>query len=224
MTGITRNNTSTARSAFFYYSLAGALIGWFAVILQLWLIIVNRVVSIPETVLRFFSYFTILSNILAAICYTCALSGRAVPFTRFFTKPATLTAITVYISVVGIVYNIILRSLWDPVGWQQLADELLHSLSPLLFIVYWLVFIPKRTLRWSDVFSWLLFPLVYLIWSIIHGRLNGFYPYPFIDAATIGYPKLMLNSLILLIAFLGLSLLFVGIGRLMSRAARPAGE
>lgn len=217
MTDTSRSSSSSNRNIFFYYSLAGALAGWFAVILQLWLIIVNRVVSIPETILRFFSYFTILSNILVAICYTCALIGRPTPFTRFFKKPTTLTAIAVYISIVGIVYNIILRSLWKPIGLQQLVDEILHSLAPLLFIIYWLVFVQKGTLQWRHAFSWLLFPFVYLVYILIQGGYNGFYPYPFIDATTIGYPDLALNSLILLIAFLGISLLFVGIGKLASR-------
>lgn len=217
MTNISRSSSSANRNIFFYYSLAGALVGWFAVILQLWLIIVNRVVSIPETIFRFFSYFTILSNILVAICYTCALIGRPTPFTRFFRKPTTLTAVTVYISIVGIVYNIILRSLWNPIGLQQLVDEILHSIAPLLFIIYWLVFVQKGALRWGHAFSWLFFPMVYLVYILIQGGYNGFYPYPFIDAATIGYPDLALNSLILLIAFLGTSLLFIGIGKLMSR-------
>ena len=32
----------------------GSLVGWFAVIMQLYLIIENRIESIPETVIRFF--------------------------------------------------------------------------------------------------------------------------------------------------------------------------
>ncbi|MBC7867593.1 MAG: hypothetical protein H7X88_08665, partial [Gloeobacteraceae cyanobacterium ES-bin-316] len=38
--------------------LAGALLGWIAILVQLVLIIQNRVASIPETIVRFFSFFT----------------------------------------------------------------------------------------------------------------------------------------------------------------------
>ena len=47
-----------------------AIVSWFAVALQLYLIILNRVASLPETIVRFFSFFTIQTNILVAICFT----------------------------------------------------------------------------------------------------------------------------------------------------------
>ena len=38
-------------------ALVGALIGWFAVITQLYLMMENRVVAVPGTLLRFFAFF-----------------------------------------------------------------------------------------------------------------------------------------------------------------------
>jgi len=87
----------------------GAIIAWFAVVVQFYLLIVNRVTSIPETIIRFFSFYTILTNILVALCFTFLLLKPKSGWVRFFSKPATITAIAVYITVVGIVYNIILR-------------------------------------------------------------------------------------------------------------------
>ena len=46
-----------------------AVFSWFAVLLQLYLIIINRVASFPETVVRFFSFFTIQSNILVGLMF-----------------------------------------------------------------------------------------------------------------------------------------------------------
>jgi hypothetical protein len=51
----------------------GALIGWIALIGQFYLILENRVVSVPETIIRFFSFFTILTNIIVAVCYSIQL-------------------------------------------------------------------------------------------------------------------------------------------------------
>ncbi len=115
----------------------GMVIGWFAVIFQLWLIIINRTVSIPETIIRFFSFFTILTNILVALCFTFLLLKPNTKWGIFFSKPATLTAITLYIAVVGIIYNVILRFLWSPKGLQLIVDELLHSVIPVWFILSW---------------------------------------------------------------------------------------
>ena len=70
----------------------GALAGWFAVVTQLYLIISNRTASIPETVMRFFSFYTILTNILVALCFTYSLFASEKDIGRFFRRYATVTA------------------------------------------------------------------------------------------------------------------------------------
>ena len=93
-------------------------LGWFALIAQFYLIIVNRTASIPETIIRYFSFFTILTNLLVAVCFTSFLNKKQ-KSSAFFSKITTLTAITVYILIVGIVYNVILRFLWKPEGCKK---------------------------------------------------------------------------------------------------------
>src|SRR5258705_6908454 len=87
----------------------GAIIGWFAVGLQFYLIIVNRVTSVPETIIRFFSFYTILTNILVALYFTVLLLKPDFRWGNFFSRANVITAITLYITVVGITYNLILR-------------------------------------------------------------------------------------------------------------------
>lgn len=149
------------------YAAVGAFISWLAVILQLYLIIVNRTASIPETIIRFFSFFTILTNILVAVCFTTVALEWHSTWKKTFSKPAILSATTVYILVVGVVYNIILRFLWKPQGLQQIVDELLHSVIPVLFLLFWIAFVPKANLQWKAIFAWLLYPLLYLIYVLL---------------------------------------------------------
>lgn len=143
-----------------------SLVGW-PVILQLYLIIVNRTASIPETIIRFFSFFTILTNILVSVCFTTVTLEWRSTWKKIFSKPAILSATTVYILVVGVVYNIILRFLWKPQGLQQIVDELLHSVIPVLFLLFWMAFVPKANLQWKAIFAWLLYPLLYLIYVLL---------------------------------------------------------
>lgn len=119
----------------------------------------------------------------------------------FFSGSQTLTAITVYILIVGIIYNIILRFLWQPAGIQKLVDELLHSVIPLLFLLYWWFAADKRNLQWKQVFPWLIFPLVYLVYILTRGSFSGFYPYPFVNVDQIGIAKVILNSIGITLAF-----------------------
>ena len=192
----------------------GAALGWIAVTLQFYLIIVNRIASLPETIIRFFSFFTILSNILVALCFTYLVLKPGSRWGKFFARPATLTAIALYISVTGLIYNIILRAIWKPQGLQFVVNELLHSVIPVLFVLYWLFFVPKQTLRWMNIFSWLIFPVVYCIYSIIRGEISGVYPYPFLDVNVLGYGKVFINIAAVSMVFILLSLLLVGIAKL----------
>lgn len=198
---------------------AGAIIGWAAVLLQLYLILINRVASVPETLVRFFSFYTILTNILLAFCFTVLLARPSSGAGRFFAQPNKLTAIAVYISIVGIVYNVVLRFLWGPEGLQRVVDESLHVVTPLLFILFWFLFVNKRSLTWKNVFPWLIYPLVYVMVILIRGALSGFYPYPFIDVAKLGYNNVLLNSGGLFLMFLLFSLLLIAIAKWMNRSA-----
>ena len=191
----------------------GAALGWFAVIAQLYLIITNRVVSVPGTVLRFFSYFTIDTNILVALCFTFIFLGNKSHFGKFFTKATTITALTVYITIVGIVYNTILRLTWNPQGLQRVVDELLHSVIPVFFILFWVIFAPTEGLKYKQAFSWLIYPLIYIFYAIIHGAITKFYPYMFVDVNRHGYSKVLFNTGMLLSAIFLLSLILIATGK-----------
>ncbi|HSQ44722.1 MAG TPA: Pr6Pr family membrane protein [Ginsengibacter sp.] len=194
------------------------ILGWFALISQCYLIIENRVAPVPETIIRYFSFFTILTNLLVAICCTTLLSKSDNFLKNFFSKQTTLTAIAVYITIVGSVYNIILRFLWKPEGLQWVVDEILHSIIPVLFILVWLFFIPRGKIAGKSVLAWLLYPLIYLILILSRGHYSSFYPYPFIDVSKIGFNKTLVNSAGMLLAFLVVSILFIALNRLKKPA------
>lgn len=196
------------------YLLLLALLVWFALIAQFVLLMQNAVVPAAEAVMRFFSYFTILTNLMIAVCVTLMLLAPGSKAGRFFGRPSTLTAITVYIIIVGATYNLILRSLWAPQGLQKIVDELLHSVIPVLFVILWIVFVNKRSLHWKQVPSWLVYPIIYILFVVVFGELSGFYPYPFIDVAKLGYPKALSNGGVILLAFVLLSLVLAATARI----------
>lgn len=195
------------------FLLTGFFTGWFALITQLYLTIVNNQIPVIESVVRYFSYFTILTNIMVTLCFTMLLLNINKKAAQLHSQTNILAAVSVYICVVGIIYNLILRFTWHPKGLQLIVDELLHTFIPVLFVVYWLIFAPKRNLKWTNVFTWLIYPFVYLVFILVRGAISGFYPYPFMDVDTFGYNKVLLNSFYLLIVFLLLSLILVWVGK-----------
>lgn len=198
---------------------AGLLAGitWFALILQLALMLNPAVpagFSTFKSVINFFSYFTILSNLLVAVCLTAIVITPFSQAGRFFSKASVQSAITVYIFIVGLVYNLVLRSLWKPTGWQLVADNLLHVAVPLLFTLYWFFFIPSRSLQWKQLLPWLLFPALYLVYSLLRGEYVNWYPYPFLHAGDLGYGKVAINALAVLIAFVVVGAGVISINRM----------
>ncbi len=196
-----------------------AIAGWFALIGQFYLIIINRQESVTETIVRYFTFFTILTNLLIAVASIVLLLAPASNWGKFFSKATTLTAITVNIIIVGATYNIILRALWNPQGMQRLVDELLHLVIPILFIVFWLVFVTKGRLKWGNAFLWTVYPVAYLIVILIRGAFSGYYPYPFVDVVKLGYPHVLLNSFTVAIAFMLVALVLIGIDKLMGKSS-----
>jgi hypothetical protein len=193
-----------------------AILAWSGVILQFY---INTTLwsglglSPLEGTIRFFSYFTILTNALVAASLTSILTIPESKFGVFFLASSSQSAIAVYIFVVGLVYNLILRKLWAPQGLQLIVDNILHSAVPLIYVLYWITYVPKRDLPWMDAVWWLYYPALYFLWVIILGALTRFYPYPFIDVNVLGYPKMFMHACILLVVFLSLGLLAIATGK-----------
>ncbi|MES2797220.1 MAG: Pr6Pr family membrane protein [Bacteroidota bacterium] len=194
-----------------------ASVAWFAVLTQYYLMIENRVASIFETTIRFFSFFTILTNSLIAIYFSLSLLKKRNGFLSNIDKPGTLTAIAVYITIVGLVYQIVLRHIWDPTGIQMIVDELLHSVIPLLVFIFWYLYEESKLVQYKQIVQWLIYPFIYLIYILIRGAYSNFYPYPFVDVVSLGLIQVLLNSIGLIVFFIIISVVYIKIGKVIKR-------
>ena len=112
-----------------------------------------------------------------------------------------------------------MRNVWNPQGLNVIANDLLHYVTPILFLAYWWFYFPKGALRWNYPFIWGLYPTAYLIYALTRGSIIGSYPYGFIDPIAIGYQRTMINAVGLLIAFIALGFILMALGRLQRRAS-----
>lgn len=193
------NKISTTQKAF---EITGFFLGWTSVAAQFVLIIQNRQAEILETVIRFFSFFTILTNILVALFFTAKIFNSLGNNLPIFNKKGTVTAIATFILIVGLVYQFVLRGIWEPKGTQLIVDELLHTQNPLFFLLYWFLFSAKQKLTITDVIFWLLYPTFYLGFALSRGLMSNFYPYPFINISEIGITQVLINSALILLFIL----------------------
>lgn len=198
------------------FAAAAAVLGWLALALQLSLSIQLTVANGQGAlagVWIYIGYFTISTNVLAALALTAAARGPHGAVSRFFARPDVHTAIAMSIVIVAAIYNLLLRQLWQPHGWQIVADNILHVVMPVLFLLHWWLAVPKATLRWPQVFVWQLYPVAYFAYALIRGAVNHCYPYPFLNVGTLGYLHVLVNACAVLLAFVAVALLLVALAR-----------
>ncbi|MBB6241060.1 Pr6Pr family membrane protein [Rhodanobacter sp. MP1X3] len=197
-----------------------ALLGWFALVLQLSLTIqltLARSGSVASALWLWIGYFTITTNLLVAMALSARAIGPRGQINRFFGRPDVQSMVAMSIVIVSLVYNLLLRGLWQPQGWQWLADVTLHDVMPLLFVVHWWLAVPKASLHWWQIGFWQIYPAAYFVYVLIRGAANGWYPYPFIDVATLGYPRVLVNALAVMLAFVVVAALLMALGRWQAR-------
>ncbi|RZK83192.1 MAG: hypothetical protein EOO92_00130 [Pedobacter sp.] len=195
--------------------LAIMLLEWIALLIQLVLHFQNTTEEILEATLRFFSFYTILTNILVAVMVTTIYfsknDGKSL---GFYYRPSIQTSITMHITIVGLIYNLLLRGLWWNGGLQSIIHDVLHSVLPLLTILYWWCYTDARRVKYTDIFIWLVYPFIYTIYTFLRGTYVKWYPYPFMNVDEFGYTQVIKNCGFVALTFVFFSLLFVFLGRL----------
>jgi hypothetical protein len=212
--------------AVLYRSLFAA-VGLFALGLQYGLMLGgNPGVGAGELTVNFFSYFTILTNVVATLAFIAALLPATTWAGRLGCSPQLRAAVAMYIAVVGLTYHFLLAATWAPQGWSLLANNLLHYVMPLGFVADWLLFTPKGTLGWRDPARWLAFPLIYMVWTLIHGWASGWsegwWPYWFVNVPALGLGKTAFWFSAMLVFFLTVGFGVVAIDRMLGQRDRTA--
>lgn len=182
-----------------------AIVAWVGLVVQS-IAITGKGLEFSFVFVNFFSYFTIQSNIFVALIATYWLFAKKETnnvYMRIF-EFGTLVNIT----VTGIVYGVILAGIWQPQGLDLIADTLLHYVVPLLFVVNWFVF--RRKIGWDNriALTWLLYPLLYFVYSLIRGRVTSWYPYPFIDESILGLQQVLVNAVLMTLFFIAIGTVY----------------
>ena len=160
-------------------------------------------------VANFFSFFTIESNLIGA--FVLFLTGLGALRSADGGRFALLRgAATLYMTTTGVIYFLLLRgleaSLQTPVPW---INTVLHYVMPLVLLIDWFVFPPERRITFRQALVWLLFPLAYVLYSLIRGAVVGWYPYPFLNVDEQSYGQIAVTSLVMLVGLLGITALLV---------------
>ncbi len=191
----------------------------FFALLTLAAIVAQLVVNIQRgfDVVNYFSYFTNLSNILAAVVMLIGaiylIQHREPALMDDFIRGSSVAGM----AVVGIAFNLLLREeeLGSLMPW---VNTVTHYIMPIAVVLDWLYQSPKSTLALSQIPYWLIFPLLYLAYTLIRGAMVDWYPYSFFNPANVGgYGGVLLYSVGITVLFVLISWILITLGNRIRR-------
>ncbi len=191
--------------------------------------------DVGTVVANFFSFFTILSNVIAAgvlgVAGARGLRGHSDAAPEPAGLATALACATTYMIITGVVYNLLLRGYTLPQGSEPVpwSNEVLHLIGPLFLLVDLFVGPYRRALRRRTALLILIFPLIWTAYTLVRGPLvtnpiDGtpyWYPYPFLNPNNPGgWGTVLLYVVIISVSFVVVGALTVWVGR--RRGAEPA--
>ena len=163
-------------------------------------------------VANFFSFFTIQSNIIAAV--VLVLLATTWQDNRSETQTLIRGAAVAYMATTGVVYGLLLsgysEELQTTLPW---VDTVLHRIIPLVMVIDWLIERPHNRLNFKKCLIWAIYPVAYLVYSLIRGPIADWYPYPFLNPDEVGgYAGVAVYSVGIAVGFLAFIWLIVTLG------------
>ena len=184
----------------------------------------ETLVSAAVKSVEFFSYFTILSNMLAAAALTAPLVAPTSRFAIWAEESGPRASVATYLTITAVVYHTMLAWQWHPQGLRLASDAILHTIVPAAYLIDLAVLGGQGPARWIAAAKAMAFPALFGVWTLVHGALSGFYPYPFMNVAKRGYPAVVLTMVEMSLAFAVVAVVFVFLLRVRTKVAltKPA--
>ncbi|TGQ47979.1 MULTISPECIES: Pr6Pr family membrane protein [unclassified Mesorhizobium] len=207
-----------------FLQVAGLVIGLAGLVLQFCITIPASMAagrSFFGSIVFYFSFFTILTNIGAVLVHASLLSPSGYAWFPAFAGPRMRAGVGVAITMVFIIYATVLAQLWQPQGLFLLCDVLLHYVTPALFVLWWLVAGADGSTRWRDISWWMVYPIAYLVYALARAPISGDVPYSFLDVARNGVASVAIAALTTTGLFLVLCIVAVLVDRGVTRIRAP---
>jgi hypothetical protein len=135
---------------------------------------------------EYFAYFSIVSAIVAGL--VLLVSAFYLATNRAETKFLNIARLSLAAAmvIVGVVYHALLADAANDVrdgdyAWPVLPNEIIHTYAPILAAIEYLISVPAFRIR-LRAFLWVaVFPLTWLVLSVVRGSATNWWPYWFIN-------------------------------------------
>ena len=179
--------------------------------------IINRIVADRFRPTEYFVFFSIDSSIFAGavglVGAWVLLSGK-----KETERQQTIRLVaTVSMIIVGVVYHALLGdSAVDPADigyeWPVIPNLVIHTWAPIAVAIDYLISVRGSVPKWRKALWVVVYPLVWLTFSVVRGLLDNWWPYWFINPnSEIGVSGMITYILIIASAFIILGFVVSGI-------------
>lgn len=194
------------------YRLLFGVVTIFAVGYQLWVNYDNG----NSKVVNYFSFFTIQSNVIAAVVVLTGASGAAFVVRPTFSWDIVRGAAAIYMTLTFIVYGLLLTG-EDLQVAEPWVNNTLHRIVPIVMIIDFLIRPLYHRITFRQALIWTIFPIAWLVYTIIRGIAIDWYPYPFLNPdKSGGWPGVAAICVAIMIGFLIATWFMTAIGQRLS--------
>ena len=169
--------------------------------------------GLPGRVMDSLSYFTNLSNVLVAAVLTMLARN---PDRGGAVWHAVRMDSLVMIVITGLIYAIVLAPDAQVEGLDIIVNAIKHYIVPAMTVFLWLLVGPRRQLTFVSVFTALVIPIAWAVYTLIRGEFIAAYPYGFLNVIAYGLPAVLTNIAGVAVLGIILGLLFWAVDRLLS--------
>ena len=135
---------------------------------------------------EYFAYFSIVTAIFAGLFLITSGFGLLLKIEDTKWVEIARLSFAVALIVVGVVYHALLADATNDIrdgdyAWPVLPNEIIHTYAPILAVIEYLISVKAFRIR-LRAFVWVaIFPLIWLVFSIVRGSATNWWPYWFIN-------------------------------------------
>ena len=184
--------------------------------------LIGKYVHDADSVVQYLSKFTTQSNAIGMVVLLAgAILGAQKANSRGWAQ--VRGAAVMYLLTTGIVYGVLLEGFDNPfTSDREWSHTVLHQVMPIVMVLDLIVRPLRHRLSWRDAVTWTVYPILYLVYSLIRGAIVDWYPYDFINPTEVGgYDGVALYSAGITAGFLTVAMAIVQVNRSLDRVPRP---
>ena len=172
---------------------------------------------------EYFAYFSIVTAIFAGLLLITTSFGLMLKIEDTKWVEIARLCFAVALIVVGVVYHALLADAANDVRdgnyvWPVLPNEIIHTYAPILAAIEYLISVKAFRIRLRALIWTLVFPLTWLVLSIIRGSATNWWPYWFINPnGEAGVGGMLTYMAAISVFFLALGLAVLGLKQVLRK-------